>query len=53
MKIKYKIISENSIERLNESVQSKIDEGWLPQGGVTAANGSNFIFAQAMVKEEN
>lgn len=52
MKIQYNIISESSIEKLNETVQSKIDQGWLPQGGVTVANATKIVFAQAMVKEE-
>ena len=52
MALEYMIIKENSIEKLSKEVQSKIGEGWIPQGGVGVGFISTFtIFAQAMIKK--
>lgn len=49
--MKYIIINATGLDQLMEEVQLKINEGWIPQGGVAVANASNMIFAQAMVKQ--
>ncbi len=51
MGLQYTIARGTSIEKLLEEVESKIEEGWVPKGGVAVANGTNFIFAQAMIKK--
>lgn len=47
--MKYIIVKANSLDKLTEEVQSKIDEGYIPQGGVCVANASTLIYAQAMI----
>ena len=51
MKLEYTILKGNSFEKLVEEVELKIQEGWVPQGGISVANGTNFIFAQAMIRK--
>jgi len=41
----------SSTEKLWEEVESRIKEGWIPQGGISVANGTNFIYAQALIKK--
>jgi len=52
MKLKYMIVAENSFQDLQEEVKQKISEGWLPQGGLSVANSSSMIYAQAMTKKQ-
>ena len=50
--MQYIIITASSPEKLAEKVQIKINEGWVPQGGVCIANASNYILTQAMILNE-
>lgn len=50
MEAKYIIVKGISTEELVKEVELRIKEGLVPQGGITVANASNLIFAQAMVK---
>ncbi|MDY8135391.1 hypothetical protein [Aquimarina sp. 2201CG5-10] len=43
------IAKANNPDRLAEEVQSRIEEGWIPQGGVCVANASNYILTQALI----
>lgn len=52
MTLQYTIAKGHTTEKLLEEVTSMIKEGWIPQGGISAANGTNFIFAQAMIKKD-
>jgi hypothetical protein len=45
----YMIIIENSPEKLAREVQSRMGEGWMPQGGVSVSNGSRVTYVQAMI----
>ena len=47
--MKYIIIKASDSDQLTKEVQSKIDEGWKPQGGVCIDYASNYVFAQAMI----
>lgn len=47
--MKYIVVKASSIDILCEKVEAKINEGWLPQGGVAVANSSTLIFIQAMI----
>ena len=49
MKMKYIIIKASDSDQLTKEVQSRIDEGWKPQGGVCIDYASNYVFAQAMI----
>ena len=51
--MEYFIASSASTESLMELVQSKIAEGWVPQGGITTANASKLVYAQAMIRTSN
>jgi hypothetical protein len=51
MELQYMIAKGKSTQELWEEVESRIKEGWIPQGGVCVANGSSLIFAQAMIKK--
>ncbi len=48
--MQYTIAKAHTPELLMEAVNSKIQEGWVPQGGIAVANASNMIYAQAMIK---
>jgi hypothetical protein len=49
--MKYIILEADNINELIRKVQHWIDEGWEPQGGVSAASNSTLIwwYYQAMV----
>lgn len=47
--MQYTIVNAHRIELLIEKVEAMIQEGWTPQGGISAANASTIIFAQAMI----
>ena len=49
MEMQYMIVKASTTDKLAEEVQIRIGEGWIPQGGVCVANGSNFILTQAMI----
>lgn len=49
MKTEYMIISSSTKDKLTSEVNSRIGEGWLPQGGVFINNQSNSKFLQAMI----
>lgn len=51
--MEYFIASSASTESLMALVQSKIAEGWVPQGGITTANASKLVYAQAMIRTSN
>ena len=51
MALQYTIAKGTSTEKLIAEVELKIAEGWIPKGGISVANGTNFIFAQAMIKQ--
>jgi hypothetical protein len=54
MALEYMIIQKSYIEDLVEKVQSRIDEGWIPQGGVGISkthHGTSYTFTQAMIKK--
>ncbi|MBO0593925.1 DUF1737 domain-containing protein [Cellulophaga sp. E16_2] len=46
----YMIAGASSNSKLVEEVQSRINEGWVLQGGVSVALGGQPYFAQALVK---
>lgn len=49
-KVEYYIVRMTDIVRFEEEVQSYIDEGWEPQGGVSVYNDHHFThFMQAMI----
>ena len=44
------IAKASTTEKLWEEVQSRIREGWIPQGGVSVAKyASNIIYVQALI----
>lgn len=49
--MKYKIVKESSISKIESTVQSLLNEGWILQGGICVdATGTGFgIFAQALI----
>lgn len=49
MKTQYMIARARNVEKLVEEVQQRINEGWVPQGGVTVAVASVPLFAQALI----
>lgn len=49
--VDYKVISESSREKLTESVQQAINEGWQPWHGLSMVDsGSSRHYAQAVVQ---
>ena len=47
--MEYTIVTKKEIWDLKSSVQSNINDGWVPVGGIGYGNGS---YLQAMVREE-
>ena len=45
--VDYTVVIQNSVELLNTYVCTRIEDGWIPLGGVSADQGHLF---QAMVK---
>ena len=52
--MRYTILEAGSIAELARQVQQLIDEGWEPQGGVSAASNQALVwwYYQAMVRRE-
>lgn len=49
--MKYEVVSEVLLADLVRAVNRRIEEGWVPQGGVCVAYGAHgFAYYQAMVK---
>ena len=49
--MEYKIITETDFDRLEQSVNEAITNGWTPQGGICVARTARGCeFAQAMTK---
>jgi len=46
--MKYSVVKENSINTLQEKVNSLMERGWIPQGGIGVS--SNGYYVQAMTK---
>lgn len=55
--MEYKIVHvfagtrESAAEKLEKIVNSKIKQGWIPQGGVSSGGDSDIVLLQAMVKK--
>lgn len=49
MKTQYIIAKARDSETLTKEVQSKIDEGWMPQGGVSLCLATSPYFVQALI----
>ena len=50
--MQYTILDSNEFYKLEKMVNSYIEKGWVPQGGVAAAKDQGYsVYAQAMVKE--
>jgi len=49
METKYMIARSIDLDALAQAAQQKINEGWMPQGGVALANSSSLIFTQALI----
>lgn len=49
--MKYKIIKEGSISKMESAIQLLLNEGWVPQGGlcVDATGTGSGIYAQALI----
>ena len=46
--MEYSVVKENNINDLEEKVNSLIERGWIPQGGIGVS--SNNYYVQAMIK---
>jgi hypothetical protein len=46
--MKYIVVTENSILKLETEINSYIKRGWIPQGGVAILD--NNFYVQAMIK---
>ena len=53
--IEYKVVGFQTLEHFEELVNEAISEGWVPQGGILAADveGRAFGFYQAMVRNKD
>ena len=51
MKLQYMVVFESNKGKFEEEVNSRIKEGWIPQGGVSGATSSGIFFIQAMIKK--
>lgn len=51
MKMQYMVVFESNQGKFEEEVNSRIKEGWVPQGGVSGATSSGIFFIQAMIKK--
>jgi len=49
MNTQYMIVTSKNAEKLSDEVQSKINEGWVPKGGVSIAIVTHLVFAQALI----
>jgi hypothetical protein len=50
--MEYKILDSNEFYKLEQMVNSYINKGWIPQGGVTLTKDQGYsVYAQAMIKE--
>jgi hypothetical protein len=45
--MKYTVVRENSTKELLEKVNSLIERGWIPQGGIAVSD--NGFYVQAMI----
>jgi len=43
------IAEANTTKKLWEEVDSRIKEGWIPQGGVSVSNSPRVTYVQAMI----
>ena len=53
MNTQYMIATARNAEKLTEEVQSRINEGWIPQGGISITLASSPVFAQALILKAN
>jgi len=53
MDTQYMVAGASTNAKLVEQVQSRINEGWILQGGVSVALGGQPYFAQALIKKSN
>ena len=59
MPMKYNLVQMYSSEELAEAVQEYLDEGWVPQGGISVRydpenrDGFETIYCQAVVMESS
>ena len=51
MEIQYMIATAMNAKELTEEVQSRINEGWKLQGGISVTLATKPVFAQALIKE--
>ncbi len=49
MKTQYMIATAKNTEKLVEEVQSRINEGWIPQGGIAITLATQPLYAQALI----
>jgi len=47
--MEYLVVKENNINELQEKVNSLIERGWIPQGGVGVSSSYGY-YIQAMIK---
>jgi ribosomal protein S1 len=43
MKLQYMVVFKSSQDKFEEEVNSRIKEGWIPQGGVSGATSSGIF----------
>ncbi|WP_340200902.1 hypothetical protein [Ascidiimonas sp. W6] len=53
MDTQYMVAGVSSNKKLVDEVQSRINEGWILQGGVSGTLGGQPYFAQALIKKSN
>ena len=46
--MKYALVRENSAGEVEQKVNSLIERGWIPQGGISVSD--NGFYVQAMIK---
>ena len=50
--MEYTVVSENSVDKLEQYVAAYLSEGWKLQGGVSVAvDQGRYEYVQAMIKE--
>jgi hypothetical protein len=47
--MEYSVVKENNINELQEKVNSLIERGWIPQGGIGVSSSYGY-YVQAMIK---